>query len=150
MCSQGSAFLPDITFRKTLTARDSPATLLDGKDIVDRAIPVLRIVRHAKVERLTLVKGYPFAGQLAQIVASSWAVPGSFAGDEILSGGNVTESEVALVVRFGDADILFKAWIGWRQCEPIAQFPVDHLLGVGGHWQECDWGALSWMIFPFV
>jgi hypothetical protein len=60
------------------------------------------------------------------------------------------ESEVALVVRFGDADILFQTWVGWRQCEPIAQFPVDHLLGVGSDWQECDWGALSWIIFPLV
>ena len=44
-------------------------------DIVDGAIFVLRIVRHAKVDHLTLVNGYPLAGPLGQIVAASGSIP---------------------------------------------------------------------------
>ena len=49
---------------KLPTPRDSPATLFDRKDIVDRAISVLRIVRHANVDHLTFVNGYPLTGPL--------------------------------------------------------------------------------------
>ena len=125
-----------------------PAALLDREEIVGRAIPVLRIVRHANVDHLALVNGDPLAGPLVQYVVG--LVPSRFAGYEILSSGNLVESEVALVICIGDADVPFQARIGVRQCYPIAQFPVDHLLGVSRHWQQRDWRALSRMIYPLV
>jgi hypothetical protein len=40
-------------------------------------------MRHANLERLTLVNGYPLAGPLGQKAAASGSIPRSFAGNEI-------------------------------------------------------------------